>query len=469
MIQKHQKVGSLTKHMLQEYKTHSKLNPKLWDGDQLHPKLRAGLMKIAMEFYKFLDTAVEIKDIILIGSNANYNWTKYSDIDLHVVINYLEVGDNLHLVKNYMHAKKSIWNVNYPLKFKGMNIELYAQDSNDELHSTVGIYSLVHGNWIRKPNSNTISIDDSAIRQKAEPYEFEIDSIREDDPHAEHKIQNIKERLKHLRNTGLEAEGEFSLENMAYKYLRNKGYLERLNRLEQKISRGRLSIESSLNEINMADTIDKAKGKVKNFVNAMRTETDETKQAMVMLLRHINGEKLTSEEWAWVRNQMKDVVKLLGLTTVAIMPGGSLIAILAKALKMDKHILPSSFQKPADEKEITESLILHVTKKKPLNMDSWSTVLQKTNGVIDPRGQWDHPGRCTMIPTPDGRITMQNVPHEVLGIDETGHTQMMYPEQEYQYTGKQVFEIPHTGQWKTMVMQIQNALNNKSGVTDAKW
>jgi hypothetical protein len=163
--------------MIQEYKTHSTLNPLLWNGDQLKPKLRVGFMKIAKAFYDFLEIETSIEDVILIGSNANYNWTKFSDIDLHVVVNYMEVGDNAHLVSNYMHAKKSIWNVNYPLTYKGMNIELYAQDSNQDLHSSVGIYSVRQGKWLQKPSADIVSIDDAAIHQKSEPYEYEIDAI----------------------------------------------------------------------------------------------------------------------------------------------------------------------------------------------------------------------------------------------------------------------------------------------------
>ena len=98
--------------MLLEYKTHGELNPKLWADNNLRSKLHAGLLKIAHHFYEFLEIDVPIQDIILIGSNANYNWTKHSDIDLHVIVNYLEIGDNLHLVKNYLHAKKSVWNSN---------------------------------------------------------------------------------------------------------------------------------------------------------------------------------------------------------------------------------------------------------------------------------------------------------------------------------------------------------------------
>jgi hypothetical protein len=451
--------------MITEYETQKTLNPILWDGDQLHPKLRIGFMKIAKSFYDFLDIEADILDVIIIGSSANYNWTKHSDIDLHVVINYLEIGDNLHLVKNYMHAKKSIWNVNYPLTLKGMNIELYAQDSNEELHSSVGSYSLLHNRWISKPSSEQISIDDSSIQTKAEPYEYEIDSLTEKDPHVEQKIQNIKQRLRHLRQTGLDDVGEYSVENMAFKHLRNNGYLERLDRLEQEVSRGRLAIENVVTELDMSSMANKTKEQVKKFATAMKTETKETKMAMTMLLQHLNGKKLNDVEWKWVRGQMADVVKLLGLTTMAVAPGGSLVALLAKALKADKYLLPKSFLKQ-DEQEITEALTLHITGQKKLEAPDWDSIVTKTNAVTDPMGQWKHPGRCTMIPTTNGAITMRDVPHPVLGIDDTGHALMMHPEHDYQFPGRNVFEIPHTAQYQTMIMQLQNSLNQDS--IDAK-
>ena len=137
--------------MLREYETQSTLNPKLWDGDCLKKGMTYKLLRIAKAFFEFLELPdnVQVLDVLLIGSNANYNWTDKSDIDLHVVINYQAVGDNLHLVKNYMMAKKSIWNNNYPLTYKGMDIELFAQDWNDRLHSSVGQYSLMKGKWLK--------------------------------------------------------------------------------------------------------------------------------------------------------------------------------------------------------------------------------------------------------------------------------------------------------------------------------
>jgi hypothetical protein len=451
--------------MITEYETQKTLNPILWDSDQLHSNLRVGFMKIAKAFYDFLEVEADILDVIIIGSSANYNWTKHSDIDLHVVINYLEVGDNLYLVKNYMHAKKSIWNINHPLKLKGMNIELYAQDLNEELHSSVGVYSLLHNKWITKPSAEQISIDDSTIQTKSEPYEYEIDSLSIDDPRIEQKIQNLKQRLRHLRQTGLDTAGEYSIENMAYKHLRNNGYLERLQWLEKKVANSQLAIENVVNELDMSSVANKTKDQVKKFADAMKTETNETKMALNMLLQHLNGKKLNDVEWKWVRSQMADVVKLLGLTTMAVAPGGSLVALLAKVLKIDKHMLPKSFLKQ-DEQEITEALELHIKGVKKLESADWDNIVTKTGAITDPMGQWKHPGKCTMIPTINGAITMRNVSYPVLGIDDTGHALMMHPEHDYQFPGRNVFEIPHTAQYQTMIMQLQNSLNQ--GSIDAK-
>ena len=232
--------------MLNEYQTQTELNPKLWDGDELKPKLKLGLLKIARAFYKSLGIDAEIKDVTLTGSNANYNWSRHSDLDLHLIINYKDINDNEILVKELMNAKKSLWNNKYPLKYKGMNIELYAQDTN-EPHASTGVYSLFNSDWVTKPNSQMVSIDDHAIKRKSAPYKYEIDKLEKDDPKLLDKIASIKSKLKQLRKSGLDAVGEYSLENLAFKDLRNSGHLQQLNNLQQDSMFSQLRIiESSL-------------------------------------------------------------------------------------------------------------------------------------------------------------------------------------------------------------------------------
>ncbi len=221
--------------MINEYQTQNELNPKLWTDGEFHPKLRLQLLKIARAFYKFLGIEADIKDVTLTGSNANYNWTKHSDIDLHLIINYKDINDNAVLVRELMQSKKSLWNNTYPIKFKGMNIELYAQDSN-EPHASTGVYSLFNNDWVQKPDPEIVSVEDDAIDKKSEPYEFEIDNL---DPYEDNlldKIQKLKARLKQLRQTGLETVGEYSIENLAFKSLRNSGHLEKLSDLEKDIT-----------------------------------------------------------------------------------------------------------------------------------------------------------------------------------------------------------------------------------------
>jgi len=70
------------------------------------------------------------------------------------------------------------------------------------------------------------------------------------------------------------------------------------------------------------------------------------------------------------------------------------------------------------------------------------SALQKGGPIVSKYGQWKYPGQETIVPTEDGNITMDGVPYPVLGIDETGYQQMMYPNQQYKYRGKRVYEIP---------------------------
>tara|TARA_R110000868_G_scaffold398701_1_gene672080 strand:- start:75 stop:971 length:897 start_codon:yes stop_codon:yes gene_type:complete len=234
---------------INEYQTQTELNPKLWSGGEFNPKLRIQLLKIANAFYKFLGIDTEIKDVTLTGSNANYNWTTYSDIDLHLIINYREINDNILLVRELMQAKKNLWNNRYPIKFKEMNIELYAQDSN-EPHTATGVYSLFNDDWIKIPDAKIVSVEDDVINTKSKPYEYAIDNLDPYDANLLDKIQNLKSRLKQLRQTGLETVGEYSIENLAFKALRNSGHLEKLSDLENDVTMIKLTPRLESKETN---------------------------------------------------------------------------------------------------------------------------------------------------------------------------------------------------------------------------
>jgi len=346
--------------MIKEYTTQSTLNPQIWDDDRLKPKLREKFLKIARAFADFLLPIidVQVRDVTLTGSNANYNWTTKSDIDLHILINYKDIkayNANSALVREYLMAKKSIWNNNYPLTFRGMQIELYAQDTN-EPHTSTGVFSIMKDKWIKTPSADIVSIEDDAIDKKSNPIAYEIDKLKQHDMDLLPRIERLKARLKHMRQTGLEKEGEYSIENLAFKKLRHTGHLERLNQLAKTETMSRLQMEN-----------------------------------------HSDGEQ-------------KD--------------------------------------------EILGNLALHINKKKQLNNNDWNMVMKHTDAIEDPNGQWNHPNRCTMIPSQ--HITMQNVSYPVLGIDDTGYKQVMNPEQNYTYPGNRVFEIPITPKFKSLLSKLNN-------------
>lgn len=220
---------SLDQIVVKEKYIHENLNKKIWKDGNLKPKVRKKLLKIAKEFYDFLKTKAKIKGIIFTGSMANYNWTNGSDIDLHLLIDYDEVDENRELVEEYLRAKKSIWNDRHKILIYGHDVELYAQDEKEAHHST-GVYDILNDKWIIEPEHKKFSIDKQSVKIKAKDI---IDSIEEmqrlKDPDSIYESgQKIKEKIKKMRTSGLEERGEFSVENLAFKYLRNNGYLKTL-------------------------------------------------------------------------------------------------------------------------------------------------------------------------------------------------------------------------------------------------
>lgn len=202
------------------------LNTNIWTEDQkLKPEISEKLLRIAKDFYEKLDLPVPILDITFTGSLANYNWTKLSDIDLHILIDYNEVNEDRDLVSNYLMEAKSNWNRAHDIKIKGHEVEIYVQDSNEPHHST-GVYSVSGDDWIITPRKKKFEVSEDAVRQKAEHFVKMIDDIekRFDDEKYEEvygDTERLREKLRNYRQSGLEAGGEFSVENLVFKYLRN--------------------------------------------------------------------------------------------------------------------------------------------------------------------------------------------------------------------------------------------------------
>ena len=98
--------------IINSFKLQDELNPKVWDNeDTLNKEVREKLLAVATEFIDFLGVPILVEDIIFTGSLANYNWSKYSDVDLHVVADFNQFSDDLlPLYQELFKVKKTLFN-----------------------------------------------------------------------------------------------------------------------------------------------------------------------------------------------------------------------------------------------------------------------------------------------------------------------------------------------------------------------
>jgi hypothetical protein len=218
------------------FKMQDNLNPKVWDkNDKLRPEIRKTLLKIADDYFNSLELpGVDIEDVTLTGSLANYNWSQYSDVDLHMLIDYKEVPVDENLVQDFLKTKSTAWNQNHDIKIYGYDVELYVQDISEE-HVSTGVYSILNNEWIRHPEKKPIKVDDINVKLKSERIMDSIDDLYEEMKDSKNyddvvlKSDKIKDKIKKMRQAGLDKAGEFSVENMVFKVLRRNGMLERLS------------------------------------------------------------------------------------------------------------------------------------------------------------------------------------------------------------------------------------------------
>lgn len=224
---------------LSSFEVNDELNPKLWIGDELRTEIRLHLLDIAHDFFETLSVKwVEPKDVVLTGSLANYNWSEYSDIDLHIYVDYGEVYDKKEFVDDYFNSKKIIWNESHEnLKVCGFPVEVYVEDVSSPSESS-GIYSLVTNDWLVEPQDLDDALINSDYVKKAsakcmDKVDMMYEKMEGADKEKLSKISDDADRLFNLlkdnRKKGLKSEyKEMSSGNIIWKILRRNGYLDKL-------------------------------------------------------------------------------------------------------------------------------------------------------------------------------------------------------------------------------------------------
>jgi predicted nucleotidyltransferase len=214
------------------------------------PKVRKALERIAVEFVDDLGEDVFVEDVYLMGSLANFNWSEYSDFDLHVIIDFEKYENQEDLYKELFDLKKKLFNDKHNIKIFGYDVEVYAQGISDESHSD-GVYSVMNNEWIHKPKRTSKDLDMSVLKTKIKSWTDKIDDAIEDaksEGNVE-TLKKLKDKLKDYRQSGLDKDGEFSYENLVFKYLRRSGHIGKLFDEKTKIKDKELSIEGQIQEI----------------------------------------------------------------------------------------------------------------------------------------------------------------------------------------------------------------------------
>ena len=244
-----------------------KLNPKIWElpnerfmsdpkgqVETMVPKVRERLLDIANQFVEFLDVPVFVDDVIMTGSLANYNWSNYSDVDLHIIVDFTQFPEEqIELFQKLFTLKKILFNTNHDITIKNFEVELYAQDEK-EIHTSSGVYSVLYDEWITKPEKINVKVDNTVLMNKVKSWTEKIDEVIEDVKESndleksKEIIDKLKKKLKDYRKEGLSGDGEFSYENLVFKFLRRNGYISKLENFKNKFVDKKLSLEQENKE-----------------------------------------------------------------------------------------------------------------------------------------------------------------------------------------------------------------------------
>lgn len=212
------------------------LNPKIWRDDSLKPEVREKLVKIADSFKTFIGVDLDIVDLTLTGSNANYTWTPYSDLDLHLMVR----GEVTDAMRELFNAKKALYNDQHDIKIKGIPVEVYVQGTEEEHHST-GVYSIQNDQWLTEPMKQEPDVDDSAVEAKQSSLIHDIQLALS--KNSLDDLRTVKDHLTNMRKAGLARTGEWSVENVVFKNLRNLGVIEEIVEKIQELEDQELSLE----------------------------------------------------------------------------------------------------------------------------------------------------------------------------------------------------------------------------------
>ncbi len=227
---------------LKSFEKKDTLNPKIWKDGTMRKLVRVRLVNIAKEFIDNLEMGLHIEDIVIVGSIAGYNWSKFSDIDLHIVIDFAKYSNlgNHDTLKELFDMKKNNWNEKHNVLIFGYPVEMYIQDIN-EFPGSDGVYSVLYNKWNQFPTGNHVPIERELIKALASQYINIIDILADytEECHSKRACKILKEEVRKIhdeivngRRAAIAKDGEYGARNIVFKVLRRTGHLGKLRELK---------------------------------------------------------------------------------------------------------------------------------------------------------------------------------------------------------------------------------------------
>lgn len=226
----------------EDFEIHSTLNPKIWNvtTKQLLPEVKDKIIEVVNHFEDYIDIPIEIVDVQIVGSNASYNYTEHSDIDVHIIANYEVITHETELLQNLYDSKKANYNRKFDIEIRGLQVELYVQDIRSGIVSN-GIYSVCDNNWVKEPKPIT-NFKQHNISKELEKWTKHINNILTGNNYD--SVVNAIDTLYLIRHNAINADGEYAAGNQLFKEIRNLGLLDKLKAKLDELTSQKLSLEN---------------------------------------------------------------------------------------------------------------------------------------------------------------------------------------------------------------------------------
>jgi hypothetical protein len=217
------------------------LNPKLWEGsERLKSEVRGALLNIAEDFYRYVDLPFTVVDVVITGSNVNYNYTNQSDIDLHLIADFGSIDCDREAAELF-DTKRHLYEREHDIEIYGIPVGLYVENQ-DTPGVSAGTYSVQDDQWIKQPSKVQPDYDSAQVKHMAQVWQTVIQHATQTGDLQ--TCRNTLQLLRKYRQLGLEQpQGEFSTANLVYKVLRNDDTLRGISALVDRLHSQQLSLK----------------------------------------------------------------------------------------------------------------------------------------------------------------------------------------------------------------------------------